>query len=403
MQGSGTPHGAAGSALGYLYQSYLPLLQLAQRADSEPGLVLRMELLDDVQFDEGGTAKELLQSKHHVGSASDLTDTSVDLWRTLNVWLTAIAELEPDELPILTMITTSEAAEGSAASHLRPGPARDPNRAVELLRSAALTSVNKQTERWRNRFSQLTSAEHRALVNAITVIDSSASIDHLDEELTQALRWVVPLGAEQRIAFINHVKGWWLGTAIRLLRRDLPAFAATDMLAAVQDIREQYSKDHLPTDPDLPDPDLTHVAEYEERAFVQQLKWIAVSEQQLAVAIRDCYRAFTQRSRWLRRELVGIDELDRYEERLVDEWRFVFTNLTAELAEDSDDNGKTKCGRDIFVRAAETAKARIRERYEETFMTRGSLHLLADNLRIGWHPEFEARIEGLLIGVVEEP
>jgi len=36
-------------------------------------------------------------------------------------------------------------------------------------------------------------------------------------------------------------------------------------------------------------------------------------------------RAFTQRSQWLRRDLIGIGEIDRFERRLVEEWRFVFT------------------------------------------------------------------------------
>ena len=53
------------------------------------------------------------------------------------------------------------------------------------------------------------------------------------------------------------------------------------------------------------------------------------------------------------------------------------------------------------MRAAETAKARIRERYDESFMSRGSLHGLADDRRVGWHPEFEARLEALLSPIVD--
>jgi hypothetical protein len=34
-------------------------------------------------------------------------------------------------------------------------------------------------------------------------------------------------------------------------------------------------------------------------------------------------------------------------------------------------------------------------------MTRGSLHLLADDRRVGWHPDFEARLQELLEPVVE--
>ena len=398
--GSGeTAHSAAGSALGYLYQCYVPLLQLAQRSADQPELVLKMELFDDVQFDQAGIPKELIQTKHHPASRGDLRDTSVDLWRTINAWISAIEQLNPTEVPALTLLTTTAAKPGSAAAVLRDDAERDAQHALELLRTAALASVNQTTQRWRTRFIRLTSVAQDTLVSAITIADGAVTFDQFDEELARELRWALP-GADLADAFIEHVKGWWFDVALRLLRRDITAFAAADMLAAIQDIRDQFTPDNLPTDPELPNPDAGDIAEYEERAFVHQLKLIATTDEQLALAIRDCYRAFTQRSRWLRRELIGVNEIDRFEKRLVEDWEFVFTNLTAELDGGAEEGGRQKCGREILAKAAETAKARIRDRYEESFLTRGSLHLLADHRRVGWHPDFEARLEALLGPVV---
>jgi len=398
--GGPTEHSAAGSALGYLYQCYLPLLQLAERASDEPGLTLALELLDDIQFDEYGSAKELIQTKHRLDSQGDLSDASVDLWRTINAWISALEELSSDEVPALTLITTGVAPEASAASYLRDDENRDAARAQRDLERAAASSTNQTTARWRARFAQLSATRRAQLVRAITVADAALTIGEIDEKLKAALYWVLP-SAARADAFVDHVKGWWLGIAIRLLRRDIPALAGTDMLHAIQDIRDQFGPENLPRDPDLPDPDEATVAGFQGRVFVSQLEVIAATQEQLAVAIRDYYRAFTQRSRWLRRELLGIGEIDRFEERLVDEWRFVFANLTAELPHGADEADKQRCGRQVLARSAETAKARIRERYDESFMTRGSLHGLADDRRIGWHPEFEARVEALLGPVVD--
>jgi hypothetical protein len=33
----------------------------------------------------------------------------------------------------------------------------------------------------------------------------------------------------------------------------------------------------------------------------------------------------------------------------------------------------------------------------EPFVTRGSLHMLADEQHVGWHPEFRTRLAGLLV------
>ena len=399
MEAGLSEHGAADSALGYLYQCYLPLLLMAQRASQEPELTLALELLDDVQFEEHGSARELVQTKHHLNSHGDLTDTSVDLWRTINVWIAALEGLTPGEVPALTLITTGLAPNESAASYLRNNQGRDPGRAQVNLERAAATSTNQTTARWRSRFTRLSPTRRSQLVQAITVADGALTIESIDEELKAALFWVMP-SADREDAFIEYVKGWWFGIAIRLLRREIDALAATDMLRAIQDIRDQFGPEDLPRDTDLGDPDEATAAGFQERVFVQQLVLIAATQEQLAVAIRDYYRAFTQRSRWLRRELLGVDEIDRFEERLVDEWRFVFANLTAELASGAAEPAKQHCGRQILIRVAETAKARIRERYDESFMTRGTLHGLADNHRVGWHPDFEARLEALLTSAV---
>jgi hypothetical protein len=360
-----------------------------------------MELLDDVQFDQAGSPQELLQVKHHVNAAGDLSDASVDLWRTINVWITALGRLSPDEGPALTLITTATAPVGSACAYLRADEHRDAPRALNALERSAMLSTNQTTARWRNRFMEMVPAQRAALVQAITVADGAVSIDEFDQELAKALFWVLP-GAARADAFVTYVKGWWLGIAVKLLRHELPGFAATDMLNAVQDIRDQFGPEDLPRDLDLPDPDEATTSAFAERLFVQQLELIAATQEQLAIAIRDYYRAFTQRSRWLRQELLGVGEIDRYEARLVDEWRFVFSNLSAELEPEAAELDKQHCGRQIFAHAAETAKARIRQRYDEPFMTRGTLHILSDRRRVGWHPEFEARLAALLSPIVDD-
>jgi hypothetical protein len=45
---------------------------------------------------------------------------------------------------------------------------------------------------------------------------------------------------------------------------------------------------------------------------------------------------------------------------------------------------------------AETAVIPIRPQVTEPFVTRGSLHMLADKLDIGWHNEFRERLGRLL-------
>lgn len=63
---SGQSHGASAPALGYLYQSQWPLVELLRRGHDEPDSAVTLELHDDVSWESDGTPTELLQLKHHV-------------------------------------------------------------------------------------------------------------------------------------------------------------------------------------------------------------------------------------------------------------------------------------------------------------------------------------------------
>ena len=103
-------HSAAQSAAGYLYQARLALAEGLRYAYAESGIDIAVEKLDDVSFEKRGSALELLQTKHHLKKAGNLTDKSVDLWKTLRVW--AEAAKSDSSLPGLTrfaLVTTAQA------------------------------------------------------------------------------------------------------------------------------------------------------------------------------------------------------------------------------------------------------------------------------------------------------
>ena len=170
-------HGAADSALGYLYQSELALLELVQRSKNEPSLALSIELLDDVAFEVAGSAVELLQTKHHLRSQGSLSNASSDLWKTLTVWMDAIAsDLVDLETTSFNIATTGTASDGSAASYLRRDAARDPATALALLERTARTSQNADLQDAYQQFLKLGEDRRATLISAITVYDGTPTI-----------------------------------------------------------------------------------------------------------------------------------------------------------------------------------------------------------------------------------
>ncbi len=389
-----TGHTAAGPAAGYLYQCERALLVLAERAPVQPGLTLFMEKLDDVHLEEHGRPVDILQVKHHAGGGGSLTDESRDLWRTLNVWMSVLPELDPDEEPEFTLMTTSRAPNGSAASHLRRDEHRAPQLALERLRQIAEQSTIEGTVDVRARFSALGPFDQERLIDAIVVRDQEPEIQDLDDRLKGLLR--LGVRAEHQDAFIESLKGWWYARSVALLRRTESAVTVSDLLNRIHDLRDSYHPENLPFDFDVGQPSADEHDSYATRIFIRQLQWIAATNDLLAIAIDEYHRAYTNKSRWLRLGLLRPGELDDYEQKLVVEWKRQHAFMCASLDGSATEPEKQRAGLQLWREVSDSTTVRIRPRFDEQELTRGTYHDLADRRNVGWHPAFEERLRELL-------
>ena len=353
----GSTHSAAGQALGYFRRyAVRALAELGRRGASEPTVQMRIEMLDDIDFSDGGSPTELLQVKHHVGPGT-VTMNSVNLWRSLNVWM----DLTLDEKPVLRMVTTQATDDDLAL--LRSGAGRDVAQAVEEPWLRRQTRMGNATSRsWRKRFLALDDDQRFALVNRVVIDDATPSAGGLDSELVQVFRYAITPGKDA--AFVALLKGWWAGIAVRLLDRSLEAITGTNLATQVADIVDQLRADSLPVDPDvLQRFDESITTGYQDRTFVHQLAWIALDHDRLWKAIRDYHRAYSQRSFWLRYQLIGEQELDRFAFKLHDEWEQVFDDEVARMTTDGRDPGAV--GQDVLSRVARECRSRLRDRFDE--------------------------------------
>lgn len=386
-------HSAAGQALGYVHQCMWALVELGRRATSEPAAQLRLEALDDIEFDSAGSPTELLQTKHHTRGGGPLTAQSVDLWRTLNVWM----DLLSSETLVLRLVTTRTLSGESGLIRLRAGDIRDASAALEELLDAARTSTSKTTDKWRKKFLELDEISRVELVDRIIIDDGSLPAADIDKELVRTFRYAYPTGRDE--VFLHLLKGWWSGVSVQLLSRALETVTGQDLIVQVTDIADQLKSDTLPIDPTVMQEHDESISDlYKDRPFVQQLLWIALENNRLWKAIRDYHRSFTQRSFWLRHQLLAETELDRFAFRLHDEWEQTFESRVAAMKRE----GRTDhdvVGQEILDEMARTSRARLRDRFDEPWFNRGMFHALADGelgYRVGWHPEFESKLEEML-------
>ena len=72
-----------------------------------------------------------------------------------------------------------------------------------------------------------------------------------------------------------------------------------------------------------------------------------------------------------------------------------FEGVKDELGDSAAEAARQKAAREV-LKWAETVSIPIRPGVTEPFVARGSLHMLADEVRLGWHPEFHDRLAALL-------
>jgi hypothetical protein len=268
----------------------------------------------------------------------------------------------------------------------------------ELAEAALARSQSALIAAIANEFNELTGTEKDDFLARIQILDASPRIGDIPKLVKEGpMRIIRP---SNRDAVFERMEGWWNEQVIRLLTGARTVGIAGDEISEKMfSLSEEYKSDNLPITFLGREPAEGIDTENDPRIFVSQLREIGISTDRIRSAILDFYRAFEQRSEWARENLLVPGELDRYEDRLVDEWRRYRDVVFEELDENSAEDTLTRAGKDLYkwadLDSGNIQLLRIRERVTEPYVTRGSFHILANASpapKIYWHPRFLERV-----------
>jgi hypothetical protein len=390
-------HQASEQMIGYLYQARYALYLLLNSDDEQSEISI--EKFDDVTFGSDDIPEIMIQLKHHIKTHGDLNNASTDIWRTLKVWIDAIKD-DNSLLPKIKfmIITTAIAPDGSAAYFLKTDPqTRNSKLAYNLLKNVTQESKNKNHESYYEAFINTSETLLQQLLDCIFVVDKSSNIIDVESDIKRAIRYSSLPQYTDKIC--ERLEGWWYKKAIEALCSNEPIFISQGQVRShIVSIGLEYAPDNLPIDVnEFEDLELDSLS-LSDRTFYEQLKLICLGRNRLRMAIRDYYRAFQQRANWVREELLYTNELDNYEKRLIDEWEHSFYAMQDDLADYGDEimeNIKVRNGKKL-LREIEEKDLRIRDHCSDAFVMRGSYHILANQLKVGWHIDFYDRLKDLL-------
>jgi hypothetical protein len=379
--------------VGYLYQVRIALLWAARRSKTAD-FTVSLETLDDVTFQVGGEADAVLQTKHSLSASATLTDLSPELWKTLRIWMVgrASGEVPPDAARFL--ISTAAAPAGSACSALGiEGEGRDVAEAAKRLKHAAASSGNADLRTSFEAYLAFDASEREQLLSRIYVVpaqlDAAAIIDDLKAEL-----YYVSL--HHNDVAVQMLEGWWFKRVLHELVHPGGGIPRAEIDAQISEIQESLKADSLPIEDEL---DALMIAldqlpEFAARPFYKQVELVGGSQLRIRNAITSYLQAFRQRSAWTRHDLLFDADLQKYDARLHAEWQLQYAQVCDEIGVGATEEAMARAGRAI-LKWAEDAHIPIRSGVNVPWVCRGSLHMLAEDRRLGWHPEFEGRLKAI--------
>lgn len=382
-------HNASASLLGYLAQCRYALLEALRELKQNPSHEISIERFDDIAFEDAGTPIELIQSKHST-TPSDVGDKSVDVWKTVLIWVKRVkADSALAAQTRFVFLTTATAAQGSALAHLRlDGEQRDVEAALGLLLTVAQTSTNQQSQKGRDAFLALDPSLQRLLVSNIWVFDRAPNIVNTREEIEIELTLGVPPG--QIEAYTDRLEGWWFRRVISgLSNTEVANITLSSLLGKITEIRDEFSAGNLPLDPEIESITGAPIEDDDDRCFVRQMRLVGLKDSAASGAVQDYYRAFTQRSKWAREDLLLDDEADGYDRVLVDAMQRERDAMMEETPCE-DEAAKQQHGRRMFHWSRRHQQP-LRNRHE-IWLSSGSYQILSDRKLIGWHPDYESHL-----------
>lgn len=395
---------AGEQGLGYLYQSRLALLRLLELCENT---AVFLEKDDDLDFVDSDGRKSLASLKHKA-DGDHLTDLSTDFWKSVRIWL---ARYKRDGRSASNLrfflFTTSTVPDTSFLKGFLPPQAEAGDEAATLAEQADEALSRSKSDLIggiAGEFNNLTPAEKQDFLSRILILDSSPRIEHIPETIKD--RHMRSIRREHRDAVFERLEGWWNDEVIKQLtgRRDEGIFGyeVSDKFFA---LAEEYKLDNLPITFRGKEPAREIDTDNDPRGFVVQLREIGISSSRIRNAILDYYRAFEQRSQWVRENLLVSGEIESYEDRLIDEWKRYRDVVFEEIDDDSAEHVLQQAGKKLYkwadLQSGNIESLRIRTRVTEPYVTRGSFHILADAApepRVYWHPRFLARL-GKVLGL----
>jgi hypothetical protein len=376
-------YSAPGQYLGYALQ---PVRLCYHLLDCPPGAYVSLEHTEDVavHYPDGW---HLLEQTKSAISQNPISDWANDLWKTIANWLINIksGEIDPAHATFRIFVT----------------PAHQGEIALALSEANTIEDVRKVTEQVRVKLSKRRKApgcqDHlQVFLDASDeerfALISKLEIDSNDDDPLPALRSLLSLAVPDKL--MDRVCSYLLGNAKdradRLIRAKQAAIISGDEFK--RNLHAFMQSNNLPgylkplSSP--PDPEQVDGVISTRPTFIRQLELIEANEDQFVRAASDFLRTSADKVLWADAGDIFEGALDEWDNDLIRKHEFV----SNEVADTHSGHPPQFKGRLVYGRCG-VLQPSLGGREVPGHFVHGSFNALADDRRLGWHPDYKTMLD----------
>ncbi len=367
---------------GYSLQA-IRFLQVLMEA--QPGTTVSLEVFEDV----GTVAQDgqILASQVKTGLVKNpLTDRSIEFWKTLDNWVCAVESNVLDPASTTFEIYAAKPRKGHLASAFHD--AQSEAQATAAIQEAEAILLGKTGRRDRLAVDVYPHVVHvlRSDRSALTQIVQRFRITTAKQNPLADLRpivitkWVRP---ESIDLVIQHAHGWLKERLDGLLQERKPAAVSADEFnEEMRRFMPRCDFRHILANM-AGRPTEDQIAAEKVRTYVRQLDLIELEEEASLEAINNYLRATVMRTKLGEEGIVHDDSFVDFEEALISFWRNKRRqNNLSHPAHTHIEKGQ------LLFSDCSLHRQRLQGLELPDYFTPGSYQSLADELQIGWHPNY---------------
>lgn len=361
--------------------------------DSDPGSVVSVEVFEDVGVTNANGKVRAVQTKSGSG-ANPISDSAVDLWKTFRNWMDQVnaGVLNPEKTQFEIFVNSR--AKGKLCSAMSDAKTLPEISAVicsirkKFLGNRGIPKASLTDELKKQMVVILNPANEKSFYSIIGAFTYRSGTGCSYDDLMARIAKTLVLDSVADIVLL-YALGWTKRKIDQLIEQSKPANISVDEFR--NELATYYTlfntQAYLPSLSGMPSQD--DIIAHRSEIYVRQLELIEASDDELTTAVIDFLMAKANAVEYARRNLVNSTSFEDLSATLRGTWKNRKKALELEGTCKSDIHFGQRLANDCLGHAATLQGLVVPSNF-----TAGCFHELANQLELGWHPNYRNTLLG---------